>query len=142
MLDKITASVPGVGIGAEIGVLLRWERPRKRLDVDQLESMWKGTCRDSQLRVFTHPVTDTERTPSSFIEERDASMARRQAAEAQNHISLGEPYGIRIIPSANSFLVLPTIDGGGCDFTPGWTSAVAPSEWQWHALTLCVATTV
>lgn len=85
----------------------------------------------------------TERTPGSFIEERDASIvwryfsgdeavdagdrawARRQAAEAQNHIfdrsvallfsqpltenvySLGERYGLRIIPGKNAFLVLP-----------------------------------
>lgn len=89
----------------------------------------------------------TERTPGSFIEERQASMvwrfwmagvrgdspdrqwALRQAAEAQNHIfdrfvdlfisfflyslifiyynSLGERYGLRIIPGKNSFLVLP-----------------------------------
>lgn len=39
----------------------------------------------------------------------DRLWARRQAAEAQNHIfdSLGERYGLRIIPGANSFLVLP-----------------------------------
>ena len=58
----------------------------------------------------------------------DRQWARRQAAEAQNHIfdrsdlslyifpsrisrvvfgSLGERYGLRIIPGANSFLVLP-----------------------------------
>lgn len=69
----------------------------------------------------------TERTPGSIIEERDASIvwrywtgdlqedsadrqwARRQAAEAQNHIfdSLGERRGLRIIPGKNSFLVLP-----------------------------------
>ena len=56
----------------------------------------------------------------------DKQWARRQAAEAQNHIfdrysvyliicqcgltfdrSLGERYGLRIIPGSNSFLVLP-----------------------------------
>lgn len=71
-------------------------------------------------------VQFTERTPGSFVEEREASVvwryctdpnepqtdrqwARRQAGEAQNHIfdSLGERYGLRIIPGANSFLVLP-----------------------------------
>ncbi|GLB44271.1 putative trehalose-phosphatase [Lyophyllum shimeji] len=87
---------------------------------------WKGACLEI-LNYFT------ERTPGSFIEERDASIvwrfwtggpvwsspdgtesadrqwARRQAAEAQNHIfdSLGERYGLRIIPGKNSFLVLP-----------------------------------
>lgn len=71
-------------------------------------------------------VQFTERTPGSFVEERETSVvwrfwtgptddcpdrqwARRQAAEAQNHIfdSLGERYGLRIIPGATSFLVLP-----------------------------------
>lgn len=39
----------------------------------------------------------------------DRQWARRQAAEAQNHIfdSLGERYGLRIIPGKSSFLVLP-----------------------------------
>lgn len=69
----------------------------------------------------------SERTPGSFVEEREASIvwrywtgavdessparqwARRQAAEAQNHIfdSLGERYGLRIIPGRSSFLILP-----------------------------------
>ncbi|KAG6864034.1 hypothetical protein C0991_000927 [Blastosporella zonata] len=84
---------------------------------------WKTAC----LEILSY---FTERTPGSFIEERDASIvfrfwtggtqpdgsesadrqwARRQAAEAQNHIfdSLGERYGLRIIPGRNSFLVLP-----------------------------------
>ncbi|KAG6835205.1 hypothetical protein H0H93_003934, partial [Arthromyces matolae] len=82
---------------------------------------WKSACLEI-LHYFA------ERTPGSFIEERDASIvfrfwtgampvegtaedpdrtwARRQAAEAQNHIfdSLGERYGLRIIPGKNSFL--------------------------------------
>ncbi|KAI9057565.1 hypothetical protein FKP32DRAFT_1607244 [Trametes sanguinea] len=39
----------------------------------------------------------------------DWQWARRQADEAQNHIfhSLGERYGLRIIPESTSFLVLP-----------------------------------
>jgi len=81
---------------------------------------WKTACVEI-LNYFT------ERTPGSWVEERDASVvwrfwtgepdnscpdrqwARRQAAEAQNHIfdSLGERYGLRIIPGKNSFLVLP-----------------------------------
>ncbi|KAI6013261.1 glycosyltransferase family 20-domain-containing protein [Pisolithus marmoratus] len=89
---------------------------------------WKGPCVEI-LNYFT------ERTPGSFVEERATSVARRfwtgppdstspidddattttndisrrQAAEAQNHIfdSLGERYGLRIIPGQNSFLVLP-----------------------------------
>ncbi|KAJ7124806.1 alpha,alpha-trehalose-phosphate synthase [Mycena crocata] len=81
---------------------------------------WKSSCVEI-LNYFT------ERTPGSFVEERQASVvwrfwtgetsqdcgdrqwALRQAAEAQNHIfdSLGERYGLRIIPGDNSFLVLP-----------------------------------
>ncbi|KAJ7693561.1 alpha,alpha-trehalose-phosphate synthase [Mycena rosella] len=81
---------------------------------------WKSSCIEI-LNYFT------ERTPGSFVEEREASIvwrfwtgetsddcgdrqwALRQAAEAQNHIfdSLGERYGLRIIPGDNSFLVLP-----------------------------------
>ncbi|KAJ7151517.1 alpha,alpha-trehalose-phosphate synthase [Mycena filopes] len=81
---------------------------------------WKSSCIEI-LNYFT------ERTPGSFVEERQASVvwrfwtgetiedcgdrqwALRQAAEAQNHIfdSLGERYGLRIIPGNNSFLVLP-----------------------------------
>src|SRR5689334_12811931 len=39
----------------------------------------------------------------------DRQWALRQAAEAQNHIfdSLGERFGLRIIPGRNSFLVIP-----------------------------------
>ncbi|RDB18114.1 putative alpha,alpha-trehalose-phosphate synthase [UDP-forming] subunit [Hypsizygus marmoreus] len=93
--------------------------------VSNFNLTWKSACLEI-LNYFT------ERTPGSFIEERDASIvwrfwtgvspsgpddkdcadrqwARRQAAEAQNHIfdSLGERYGLRIIPGRNSFLVLP-----------------------------------
>jgi len=98
--------------------------------------MEEQLLRDPELRkvsLYVHSYTAnfsfkfTERTPGSFIEEREASMvwrfwagdpkadsadrqwAQRQAAEAQNHIfdSLGERYGLRIIPGNNSFLVLP-----------------------------------
>ncbi|KAI5117676.1 hypothetical protein M0805_002074 [Coniferiporia weirii] len=80
---------------------------------------WKALCLE-MLQYFC------ERTLGSFGEEREASnmwrfwtnqsdsaadrqWVRRQAAEAQNHIfdSLGEKYGLRIIPGANSFLILP-----------------------------------
>lgn len=92
---------------------------------------------DIELREYIHTLSlkrspsnshqFTERTPGSIIEDREASIiwrywtgdpqadsadrqwARRQAAEAQNHIfdSLGERYGLRIIPGKSSFLVLP-----------------------------------
>ncbi|KAI6107086.1 hypothetical protein EDD16DRAFT_121566 [Pisolithus croceorrhizus] len=53
----------------------------------------------------TNAVTSS---PSSEAHDSDRSWARRQAAEAQNHIfdSLGERYGLRIILGRNSFLVL------------------------------------
>ncbi|KAH0834220.1 glycosyltransferase family 20 protein [Lanmaoa asiatica] len=106
VLDKIAAAVPGMGIVAENGCFVK-TRETKKTPCDILNYF-------------------TERTPGSFVEEREASIvwrfwtgptddcpnrqwARRQAAEAQNHIfdSLGERYGLRIIPGANSFLVLP-----------------------------------
>ncbi|KAJ7630490.1 alpha,alpha-trehalose-phosphate synthase [Roridomyces roridus] len=88
--------------------------------VSSFNLTWKSSCIEI-LNYFT------ERTPGSFVEERGASVvwrfwtgetledcgdrqwALRQAAEAQNHIfdSLGERYGLRIIPGDNSFLVLP-----------------------------------
>ncbi|EJD43548.1 hypothetical protein AURDEDRAFT_104625 [Auricularia subglabra TFB-10046 SS5] len=87
--------------------------------VSDLDESWKPAAIEI-LHYFT------ERTPGSFVEESDASVtwrfgsdeqeqdaerqwARRQAAEAQNHLwdSLGERFGLRIIPRTNSFLVLP-----------------------------------
>jgi trehalose 6-phosphate synthase/phosphatase len=124
VLDKIAAAVPGVGIVAENGCFVKTRETKKSpatwIDmVANLNFMWKGPCIEI-LNYFT------ERTPGSFVEEREASIvwrswtgptedcpdrqwARRQAAEAQNHIfdSLGERYGLRIIPGSNSFLVLP-----------------------------------
>jgi trehalose-6-phosphatase len=99
---------------------------------------WKPICLEL-LQYFQ------ERTPGSYIEERGASVvfryfgrdakreghdwewARRQAAEAQNHIwdryaskldadvrcandcacSLGERFGLRIVPGKTSFLIMP-----------------------------------
>lgn len=140
VLDKIAAAVPGVGIVAENGCFIRTRETKKSpatwIDmVANLNFTWKGPCveilnyvRPSRSRSADRLTSAqfTERTPGSFVEERDASIvwrfwtgptddcpdrqwARRQAAEAQNHIfdSLGERYGLRIIPGANSFLVLP-----------------------------------
>ncbi|KAG8215355.1 glycosyltransferase family 20 protein [Butyriboletus roseoflavus] len=124
VLDKIAAAVPGMGIVAENGCFIKMRETKKTPAmwinmVANLNFTWKGPCVEI-LNYFT------ERTPGSFVEEREASIvwrfwtgptddcpdrqwARRQAAEAQNHIfdSLGERYGLRIIPGANSFLVLP-----------------------------------
>lgn len=69
----------------------------------------------------------SERTPGSYIEDRGASLvwrfsdslssgptpdhswAKRQAAEAQNHVSdvLCERYKLQIYPGRDAFLVLP-----------------------------------
>jgi len=122
VLDRLE----GVGVVAENGCFIRTRRGEWIDMVANFNLSWKAACLEI-LNYFT------ERTPGSIIEERDASMvwrywtadaassssssddadrqwARRQAAEAQNHIfdSLGERYGLRIIPGKNSFLVLPT----------------------------------
>ncbi|KAG6377935.1 glycosyltransferase family 20 protein [Boletus reticuloceps] len=98
VLDKIAAAVPGVGIVSENGCFIKTRETNKTPAtwinmVANMNFTWKGPCVEI-LNYFT------ERTPGSFVEE---------PAEAQNHIfdSLGERYGLRIIPGANSFLVLP-----------------------------------
>ncbi|KAF5367337.1 hypothetical protein D9615_010280 [Tricholomella constricta] len=153
VLERIAERVPRLGIVAENGCYLKTIKntslstarsfsprsPARSLEpsyqdragtggewinmVANFNLTWKSACLEI-LNYFT------ERTPGSFIEDRDASIvwrfwtggaepdgvesadrqwARRQAAEAQNHIfdSLGERYGLRIIPGKNSFLVLP-----------------------------------
>ncbi|KAF8636145.1 hypothetical protein AX17_003758 [Amanita inopinata Kibby_2008] len=125
VLDRVAEEVPKLGIVAENGCYIK-PRPNGRTHngewinmVPNLDMTWKSACLEI-LNYFT------ERTPGSFVEEREASVvwrywtgqsndcsdrqwARRQAAEAQNHIfdSLGERFGLRIIPGKNSFLVLP-----------------------------------
>ncbi|KAG1791951.1 glycosyltransferase family 20-domain-containing protein [Suillus variegatus] len=123
-LEQVAAKEPGVGIVAENGCFAKIPVQNGKGGVwismvANLNLTWKGLCVEI-LNYFT------ERTPGSFVEEREASVvwrfwtgptddcadrqwARRQAAEAQNHIfdSLGERYGLRIIPGSNSFLVLP-----------------------------------
>jgi len=123
-MDKIAEKVPGIGLIAENGCFIKTigtrEQPSTWINtVANFNLTWKSACMEI-LNYFT------ERTPGSFIEEREATVvwrfwsgraqdaadrqwALRQAAEAQNHIfdSLGERYGFRIIPGANNFLVLP-----------------------------------
>ncbi|KAK0200593.1 glycosyltransferase family 20 protein [Desarmillaria ectypa] len=121
----VAKELPDVGIVAENGCFIKTRTRRGQPSqwinmVGNLNMTWKSSCVE-MLNYFT------ERTPNSFVEERQTSVvwrfwtgdptedsadrhwARRQAAEAQNHIfdSLGERYGLRIIPGANSFLVLP-----------------------------------
>ncbi|EIN05673.1 hypothetical protein PUNSTDRAFT_145633 [Punctularia strigosozonata HHB-11173 SS5] len=124
-MEKIAEVVPDIGMVAENGCFIR---PSPRRDpkgdwmnmVANFDLSWKTSCMEI-LQYFT------ERTPGSYIEEREASVvwrfwngpaensadrqwARRQAAEAQNHIfdSIGERYRLRITPGANSFLVWPS----------------------------------
>ncbi|PPQ87717.1 hypothetical protein CVT26_011923, partial [Gymnopilus dilepis] len=125
VLEAVARRVPKVGIVAENGCFIKtravggYEGEWINM-VSNFNLTWKSACLEI-LNYFT------ERTPGSFIEEREASMvwrfwtsdsssnsaerqwAQRQAAEAQNHIfdSLGERYGLRIIPGRNSFLVMP-----------------------------------
>lgn len=113
-----------VGICAENGCFIKPPGTEGKGDiwismVSDLDDSWIPAAREI-LHYFT------ERTPGSFIDESDASAtwrfwsdehdvdaerlwARRQAAEAQNHLwdSLGERFGLRIVPRTNSFLVLP-----------------------------------
>ncbi|KAK0492831.1 alpha,alpha-trehalose-phosphate synthase [Armillaria luteobubalina] len=124
-LGVVAKELPDIGIVAENGCFIKTRTRRGQPSqwinmVGNLNMTWKSSCVE-MLNYFT------ERTPNSFVEERQTSVvwrfwtgdpteesadrqwARRQAAEAQNHIfdSLGERYGLRIIPGANSFLVLP-----------------------------------
>ncbi|OSD03743.1 glycosyltransferase family 20 protein [Trametes coccinea BRFM310] len=125
-LEIVAEKAPRVGIVAENGCFIKPlpDREGKANWISMVANFnltWKAPCLEI-LQYFT------ERTPGSFIEEREASVvwrfwteknvqdhasdwqwARRQAAEAQNHIfdSLGERYGLRIIPGSTSFLVLP-----------------------------------
>lgn len=132
VLESIAERVPRVGIVAENGCFVKLRDINSGgadagttggggwiSMVSSLNMTWKSPCLEI-LNYFS------ERTPGSCIEEREASMiwrfwtgetmdhpdrqwAKRQAAEAQNHIfdSLGERYGLRIIPGRNSFLVMP-----------------------------------
>ncbi|KAG7091994.1 hypothetical protein E1B28_008381 [Marasmius oreades] len=126
-LEKVSQEVGGrLGIVAENGCFIKTRNTKGQEGewismVASLNLTWKNICSE-MLNYFT------ERTPGAYVEEREASVvwrfwspqelddrrpdclwARRQAAEAQNHVfdSLGERFGLRIIPSSNSFLVLP-----------------------------------
>jgi len=118
-LEKLAVAVPGLGLVAENGCFTKEPNSTEWSgSVLMLNLSWKSLCVEI-LGYFT------ERTPGSYVEERGASVvwrflsgqrdeheiqwARRQAAEAQNHVwdSLGERFGLRIIPGATSFLVLP-----------------------------------
>jgi len=93
------------------------------------ERSWKSLV-DSRTLQWRRPVFEilsyyTERTPGAWIEDRGVSIcwrylpkqaddvdivwSRRQAAEVQNHImdSLGERFGLHIVPGATGFLVMP-----------------------------------
>ncbi|TFK65857.1 alpha,alpha-trehalose-phosphate synthase [Pluteus cervinus] len=125
VLEKIAEYVPKMGIVAENGCFIKTRATRTQPTgewismVSNLNLKWKASCVEI-LNYFS------ERTPGAFVEDRGASVvwrfwtgakvdspdrqwARRQAAEAQNHIydSLGERFGIRLIPGSNHFLVLP-----------------------------------
>ncbi|KAF7306516.1 Alpha,alpha-trehalose-phosphate synthase [Mycena indigotica] len=181
VLSRIAKEVPLIGIVAENGCFIRPRTPMSRsssgygvnghgmrrsgsdlIPVNTAASVpggwismvanfnltWKSACAEI-LNYFT------ERTPGSFVEERDASIvwrfwtgetmkdcgdrhwALRQAAEAQNHIfdSLGERYGLRIIPGDNSFLVLPNnvsrSTAVGAILHPGGPAATALQRGGW-----------
>jgi len=118
-LEKIAAELPGVGLVAENGCMIKpagqseWVNLIPNFNLD-----WKTPA----IEILNYY---TDRTPGTFIEKRGASICwrfgnenrdeaaqkwvRRSAAEAQNHIwdSLREKYSLRIIPGQSSFLLLP-----------------------------------
>ncbi|KAL0564261.1 Trehalose-6-P synthase/phosphatase complex subunit, partial [Marasmius crinis-equi] len=90
--------------------------PGSHVQEREASVVWSFSPPSSSLSTTT--TTTSSLSPSSLSTspsspspdaDRDSQWARRQAAEAQNHIfdSLGERFGLRIIPSSNSFLVLP-----------------------------------
>ncbi|QRV75032.1 glycosyltransferase family 20 protein [Ceratobasidium sp. AG-Ba] len=118
-LEKIAAELPGVGLVAENGCMIKPPGQSEWVDlIPNFNREWKAPAIEI-LQYYT------DRTPGTFIENRGASLCwrfgnekrdeaaqkwvRRSAAEAQNHIwdSLGEQYGLRIIPGQSSFLILP-----------------------------------
>ncbi|KAI0370930.1 hypothetical protein BV20DRAFT_966016 [Pilatotrama ljubarskyi] len=155
-LEIVAEKAPHVGIVAENGCFIKPPAGREgKADwinmVANFNLTWKAPCLEI-LQYFT------ERTPGSFIEEREASVvwrfwteknvddhaadwqwARRQAAEAQNHIfdSLGERYGLRIIPGTTSFLVLPNnisrSTAVGAILHPGGPARSAAAHTAWLA---------
>ncbi|KDN50489.1 hypothetical protein RSAG8_00987, partial [Rhizoctonia solani AG-8 WAC10335] len=118
-LEKIAAELPGVGLVAENGCMIKPPGQNEWINlVPDFNLDWKAPT----LEILTYY---TDRTPGTFTENRGSSLCwrfgnekrdeaaqkwvRRSAAEAQNHIwdSLGEIYGLRIIPGSSSFLILP-----------------------------------
>jgi len=121
-LESIAREIPSIGICAEHGCFVK--PPGHSQWVNLIEGFsleWMDACMDI-LNYFT------ERTPGSFIEKRQATIvwrfwtgdsnnpddeawARRQAAEAQNHIFDTFAEQLRIVPSATSFFITPRITG-------------------------------
>ncbi|CAE6425285.1 unnamed protein product [Rhizoctonia solani] len=118
-LEKIATELPGVGLVAENGCMIKPPGQKAWVNlVPDFNLDWKAPA----LEILTYY---TDRTPGTFTENRGASICwrfgnekrdeaaqkwvRRSASEAQNHIwdSLGEIYGLRIIPGSSSFLILP-----------------------------------
>lgn len=143
-LEKIAAELPGVGLVAENGCMIKppgqseWVNLIPNFNLD-----WKAPAIEI-LQYYT------DRTPGTFVENRGASLCwrfgnekrdegeqkwvRRSAAEAQNHIwdSLGEQYGLRLIPGQSSFLILPKnvsrSTAVGTILSPGGLPASQPGE--------------
>ncbi|KAL7411649.1 glycosyltransferase family 20-domain-containing protein [Mrakia frigida] len=131
-LEGVSAAVPKLGIVAEHGCFIKPAGRDEKRDwvssIGNLDMSWRGLCIEI-LAYFS------ERTPGSYIEDRGASIvwrfsdsysayrkegddaqetpdhawAKRQAAEAQNHVSdvLCEKYKLQIYPGRDAFLVLP-----------------------------------
>ncbi|KAF8512946.1 alpha-trehalose-phosphate synthase [Hysterangium stoloniferum] len=150
-MDKLMPLVPDIGLVAENGCFIKPRAIRGKMQewinmVVNYNMTWKTPCLE-MLAYFT------ERTPGSFTVTREASIVwyfwtqaviqnhtdrgwvKRQAAEAQNHIwdSLGERYGLRIIPGENSFIVLPNnisrSTAVGAILRPGGPAESIPTMW-------------
>ncbi|KAH8828196.1 alpha,alpha-trehalose-phosphate synthase [Flagelloscypha sp. PMI_526] len=121
---------PNVGIVAENGCFIKPKGESEWISrVSNASFDWKDSCLEilhynvvhrlfggiglSPIRMHQprppSPCEDAEEWHRQHPDLVDRQWARRQAAEAQNHIfdSLGERYHLRIVPGSNSFLVIP-----------------------------------
>ncbi|KAI0292362.1 alpha-trehalose-phosphate synthase [Multifurca ochricompacta] len=115
-LEEVAKEVPKIGFVAENGCFVK-PIPGKSGEsswitmVANFNLTWKNASDDEDIPIIEREASIVWRyfSGDEAVDTGDRAWARRQAAEAQNHIfdSLGERYGLRIIPGENSFLVLP-----------------------------------
>ncbi|KAI6107715.1 hypothetical protein EV401DRAFT_433817 [Pisolithus croceorrhizus] len=142
--ERLAEMVPNVGIVAENGCFVKTREIGTKSNgqpngakwintVANLDFAWKGPC----IEILNYFI---ELMPGSFVKE---------FAEAQNHIfdSLGERYGLRIIPGQNSFLVPPNnisrltavgtiLHPGGPACSPLGGDAGVDNDGYWSSVTI------